>query len=420
MSEPGDKVSKSFCILPWIHLNVNPNGNVYPCCVVHWEDNVGNVKDNTLEEIWNNDTMKQIRQHMLQGKKHKLCSKCYQQEDFGLISPRETANRNFQNHINEKSIQGTTNADGLNNDFKLIYWDFRFSNLCNFKCRSCSAALSSKWYDDEVALFDYATVDKALIHVNEYSKKNINYYLNEFVDDVEEIYFAGGEPLIMDEHYMILEKLIEIDNTDVRLRYNTNLSHLSFKKWDNLKLWENFTKHRQSNVDIYASLDGIGKYAEYARKGTKWNKIEENIKTCLENNVRFSVSCTVSIFNILHIPEFVDRLVELGVIFYHIGLYNILTFPHHYHINLLPENLKQLACSKLDEHLKSMPEDMRKDFAPKYESIKNYMYSTPDAPVSVSEKALKMYTTRLDKIRKESFKEVYPEYVDWINSIENV
>lgn len=415
MSEPGDKISKSFCILPWIHLNVNPNGNVYPCCIVDWRENVGNVKDNSLEEIWNNDTMKQIRQHMMKGKQHSLCSKCYEQEKHGLASPRITANRNFPKHID--TALSTTDNSGHNSEFKLAYWDFRFSNLCNFKCRSCSAGLSSKWYEDEIKLFGSSTVEKALIHVNEYSKKDINYYLDEFIHDVEEIYFAGGEPLIMDEHYMILEKLIEAGNTDVRLRYNTNLSHLKFKKWDTLKLWENFTSHKESNVDIYASFDGIDKNAEYARKGTDWGSIEKNIKICLESSLRFNVSCTVSIFNILHIPEFVDRLVDIGVNFYHIGLYNILTYPHHYHINILPDYLKEKAVENLDKHLDGMDVEMKKDFAVKYQSIKNYLFSDPVQDLETSYRDLITYTDGLDKLRNENFTKVYPYYSKWIKSI---
>jgi len=415
MSEPGDKISKSFCILPWIHLYVGPNGNTYPCCIVDWRENIGNVKDSTLKEIWNNNSMKGIRKEMIEGTQPNLCRKCYQQETHGLASPRVTANRNFREHIDR--VKNTTTAEGENKEFKLIYWDFRFSNLCNFKCRTCSAGLSSKWYEDEIKLYGGSTVDRAHINVNDYSKENIQEYVDEFIGEVEEIYFAGGEPLIMDEHYLVLQKLIDTGNTDVKLRYNTNLSRLSFKNWNVLELWKNFTKHKPENVDIYASLDGIGNVAEFSRSGTNWAKIEDNIKICLNSNIRFNISCTVSILNILNIPAFVDRLVELGVNFYHIGLYNILTYPHHYHINILPEKLKHLVVKKLDEHLESMSEDMKNDFIPKYKSITNYLYSKPAESIETSHKLLKTYTLRLDKIRKESFVGTYPEYKNWIESI---
>src|SRR6056300_900941 len=201
----GNIISKSFCILPWTHLHTWPNGNVYPCCLTDWREEVGNLETNTLEEIWNNNKMKELRQYMLQGKKHSNCRKCFQQEDYNLDSMRTSLNRKFSHHI--ESITKNTSKDGHNNDFKLIYWDFRFSNLCNFKCRMCSSALSSKWYEDEINAFGSSQSDRALINVNDYSKKDIKLYLENFMEEVEEIYFAGGEPLLMDEHYYILEEL---------------------------------------------------------------------------------------------------------------------------------------------------------------------------------------------------------------------
>ena len=95
LENPGDKISKSFCVLPWIHLNTWPNGNVYPCCLTDWREDIGNLKDNTLEELWNGDTMKSIRKDMLGGKQHHSCRKCYQQEDNGLDSTITSSNRLF-------------------------------------------------------------------------------------------------------------------------------------------------------------------------------------------------------------------------------------------------------------------------------------------------------------------------------------
>ena len=128
----------------------------------------------------------------------------------------------------------------------------------------------------------------------------------------------------MDEHYYIMEKLIEIGHTDVRIRYNTNLGYLKFKKWDNLKIWEPFRKVNNDNVAIFASIDGINEVAEYKRKGTKWPVVEANIKKCIDEGLNFHVSCTTSIMNVFHIPTFIDRMVELGLDIFHIQLNNIL------------------------------------------------------------------------------------------------
>ena len=417
LENPGDKVSKSFCVLPWIHLNTWPNGNVYPCCLTDWREEVGNLKDNTFEEIWNNDSMKSIRKDMLSGDKHNSCRKCYQQEENGLDSTRTSSNRWFEKHI--PTLTDNTSEDGHNDDFKLLYWDFRFSNLCNMKCRMCGSFLSSKWYEDEVKLYGGSPLPKAIININDYSKKDINLYLDEFVRSVEEIYFAGGEPLLMEEHYYILQKLVEVGNTNLRLRYNTNLGYLKFKQYDNLELWKPFIEQDYGNVTIFASIDGYGDSAEYSRKGTKWNVIEDNIKKCLDANINFHVSCTTNIFNVLQIPDFIEHMKSLGVPHFNIHLNNVLTNPHHYHINILPDSLKQEVKKRYIRHLKSLDDENANELRPKYESIFNFL----DEPLAQTqdqvEKALKYTTELLDDGREEKFRfvDINPEYAEWYNAI---
>ena len=419
IKNPGDKISESFCVLPWIHLNTWPNGNVYPCCLTDWREPVGHLKDNTLEEIWNNDKMKEIRSHMLKGKKHSNCVKCYQQEDYGVDSTRTSSNRHYEEHI--PSITENTSEDGHNDDFKLLYWDFRFSNLCNMKCRMCGSFLSSKWYDDEVKIFGGSELPQAIINVNDYSKKDINLYLDEFIDDVEEIYFAGGEPLLMEEHYYILEKLLERGNTNVRLRYNTNLGYLKFKKWDNIELWKPFKEASYGNVSIFASVDGIDKNAEYSRKGTNWNTIESNLKRCISEDFNIHISATTNIFTVYEIPDLVDRMIKIGLPYYNIQLNNVLTNPPYYHINILPDNLKNIIKEKYNNHLNKMTDDMRTVFKPKYDSIFKFMdepYSYKEGvDVELMRKGFKLMTSLLDKGRDENFIDTYPYYSEWYNSI---
>ena len=411
--EPGDSISKTFCVLPWVHLHTWPNGNVYPCCITDFRETIGNLKDSSLNQIWNDKPMMSIRKQMLNGDKPNTCRKCFEQEDHNLDSPRVTANRNFKESI--KGITNNTDANGYNKDFKLHYWDFRFSNLCNFKCRTCGSGCSSKWFEDEYKLFGHNTIDRALIHVDDYAEKGIGYYVDEFIENVEEIYFAGGEPLLMDEHYYILEKLIEVGNTEVRLRYNTNLSFLKFKKWDILELWSNFKKDGISTVDIYASIDGVKEKGEYIRKGQNWKIVENNIKACIKNNLRFNISCTVSIFNILDIGEIHNTLVELGVESSRIGFYNVLTYPDYYHINILPDELKEIAISKLTIYLKKLDQDKQVNFTKTVNSLKSYIFSKPTVDVYTSRKNFKEYTLKLDKIRQENLKTLFPELWKWID-----
>jgi radical SAM protein with 4Fe4S-binding SPASM domain len=412
---PGDEISETFCVLPWIHLNTWPNGNVYPCCLTDWRNEVGNMKDNTLEEIWNNDKMKDIRKKMLEGKKHSNCDKCYQQESYGLQSTRIASNGWYRDHI--PTITNKTNKEtGHNDDFKLLYWDFRFSNLCNFKCRMCGSYLSSKWYDDDIKIFGGSNLPQAIVNVNDYSKKDIGDYIDGFINTVEEIYFAGGEPLIMDEHYMILEKLIEIGNLDVRLRYNTNLSNLKFKKWDLLELWKPFKERNGNNVSVFASIDGHGIVGEYVRKGTIWSNIEKNIKTLLDNDINLHVSATTMVYNAYHVTELVDRLAEIGVPYHSIHLNNVLTSPLYYHMNILPQEHKDKIKDKLYTHLDKIPDVFRDSFRDKYDSIINFLNEEPQ-DIEYNRHMFKMMTLKLDVGRGENFHKVCPELSQWFNEI---
>jgi sulfatase maturation enzyme AslB (radical SAM superfamily) len=181
--------------------------------------------------------MKTIRKEMLEGERPNLCERCFLIEDSGLLSPRNTHNYFFDNEIPDL-IKETNPETGHNDKFVLKYWDFRWSNICNFKCRMCGAFSSSKWYEDETALYGTKMDNNGLLNYNSDSKEDIFKYVDRFINDVEEIYFAGGEPLIMDEHYIILEKLIAAGRTNVRIRYNTNFN-LGIIKYESVIIFRN-------------------------------------------------------------------------------------------------------------------------------------------------------------------------------------
>ena len=111
-----------------------------------------------------------------------------------------------------------TKADGHYDKVNMIYWDIRFSNLCNLSCRYCGTYFSSNWYDDQVALFGKPNHPKVTYAGS--SKTDAYDQLINYLPMVEQVYFAGGEPLIMEEHYKILKALIDIGKADkVRLIY---------------------------------------------------------------------------------------------------------------------------------------------------------------------------------------------------------
>ena len=132
--------SDQFCMIPWIHMHGFPDGRAYPCCLSEPQHPIGDLKKNTMREIWNQAPLKQMRVNMLDNKPCKECTKCYEQEQSNLFSMRESSNKNFGHLV---GLVDDTKPDGQYDDFKLRYYDIRFSNLCNFACRTCCLLYTS-------------------------------------------------------------------------------------------------------------------------------------------------------------------------------------------------------------------------------------------------------------------------------------
>jgi MoaA/NifB/PqqE/SkfB family radical SAM enzyme len=389
--------SETFCMLPWIHLHGWPTGEAYPCCVSVDSLPVGNLKQNSMEEIWNNDKMKTMRQNMLTNKPCRECQRCYNDEKHGLFSMRNSSNKHFGHHIKEVKDE--------NADFKIRYWDVRFSNICNFKCRYCGPNFSSNWWEDKAALYGSVGHDKFL-HAGK-NKDDIWEQMQPHLPYIEQIYFAGGEPLIMEEHYRLLKWLVENKRTDVRLIYNTNFSELKFKKQDVLEWWKQF-----DSVSVGASLDAMGLRAEYMRKGTVWSEIEENRYRMIEvcPNVDFYISATVNIFNAIHITDFHRDWAMRGLIKAQDLNINILNGPSYYRADILPHKYKDTAIAKIEDTIEWLKDKDHLTRATNgYKGLINFLNSNNN--ISLLKNFFDI-TDQLDSLRKEKFEDIFLEYGD--------
>lgn len=393
------KESKTFCIYPWIHLHAYPTGEAYPCC--HAEmgvGQVGNCRDKTLEQIWSDEPLNELRVNMLQERKSPACQRCYEQEEAGFFSGRRSANKHHGHHIG--NLQETP--------FQMSYWDIRFSNLCNLSCRSCGHIFSSSWHQDQSKLAggDWAIKNPVL---NYAGRTEIDMWeqLIPHLDYVEQIYFAGGEPLMMKEHYNILDELERRGRFDVRLIYNTNFTHTKLKDREVFDYWRKF-----KSVAVGASLDAQGPRAEYIRKGTRWDQVERNRRTMQEvcPNVDFYISPTLSILNALHLPDFHKDWVQKGLIKAQDLNVNILQDPVHLRIDIATDEYKQKINDKLQDHLAWLrPQDSLNRATVGFESAINFMQAT-DNTALIPKFWDKM--TELDRIRKEELLSVIPELAD--------
>lgn len=393
--------SDSFCMIPWIHLHGYPDGKAYPCCLGEMGHPVGNLKESTMQEIWNGPAYKEMRKNMLENKPCKECTKCYEQERAGFFSMRNSTNKNFGQHI---GIVDQTQADGTFPDFKLRYYDIRFSNFCNMRCRTCGSIFSSRWYDEEVKL--YGPREHPKLSYAGRTENDMWGQLQEHIPYLDQVYFAGGEPLIMEEHYRLLTELVRQERFDVRLIYNTNFSETRLKDKDVFEYWKLF-----KSVGVGASLDDCGMRGEYIRKGTKWNEIVENRRKMLEvcPNVDFYVSATVSIYNILHVTDFHREWIDMGLIRPGDFNVNILQGPTRDRIDILPEEFKQRAIEKIEKHLEYLrPIDHITRATNGFESILTFIKGTrPDANNQLKE--FFRQNDIIDESRNEHLEDSIPE-----------
>ena len=395
--------SKTFCMYPWIHLHAYPTGDAYPCC--HAEMGVGKVgscRTNTLEEIWNSNSMRQLRMDMLNETPNAACGRCYEQEESGFFTGRQSANKHHGHHIDR--VHDTQN-DGTYDEFKMTYWDIRFSNLCNLSCRSCGHIFSSSWYQDQIKLAgpSYKEQNSVLNYAGR-TETDIWEQLEPHLDYVEQVYFAGGEPLLMEEHYHILEELLKRGRTDVRLIYNTNFTHTDLKGKSVFEYWKQFR-----SVAVGASLDASGARGEYIRKGTDWAVVEQNRRDMLAicPEVDFYISPTLSIMNAMHLPDFHRDWVEKGLLKAQDLNVNILQDPAVYRIDIATPEYKQQIKEKFEAHLKWLrPLDQLNRATVGFESAINYLESTDNSDLIPK---FWSKTQQLDEIRKENILDIIPE-----------
>lgn len=391
--------SKTFCMFPWVHLNATPKGDVYPCCSNDYTTPVGNTKEQTLKQIFNSPKMKELRVDMLSERKNKICDFCYKHEEAGPHSFRNYSKEHFAKYFDE--VVPTTQEDGTVDEFKMRYFDIRFSNICNFKCRTCGSEFSSQWGMEMQKNFD--PKHPIVIHVDD----NKGSVLEEVLTHIEHIdlaYFAGGEPLITDEHYTMLEEMIRLGRTDITLRYNTNASNIKYKKHDVLDLWKHFKK-----IELSCSIDHYGERAEWLRKGTDWGKVEENLLTFRElDYVSFQMNTVFSIFNYPTIGEFYEYLRQKNIVrrndWYH-SLY-LAVHPSYYCAKSLPKELKAIAKQKALAWAKYNQEDGTSLSRLVVDAVN---FAGDKDQWQDTRKEFLQHTASIDRIRDENFWKVFPE-----------
>jgi len=283
---------ETLCMAPWTHTYLSPQTERRMCCAsredaqsfeqyIDTKQGSGEYTPITLHEHWNSDHMKSVRKRMMAGETLPECDVC----NSKLLNTdvyRSYFNRLFGHKYN--SIWDTTDDTGYTT-MKPVSWDYRFSNLCNFKCRMCGDMLSSAWESEQrqhnmINWHDPKNnwmKPEVREEIKNFQSSQIEKEFSDAVEahQVEEVYWVGGEPLMYDQHWRYMKRIVDLgDGKNVYARYNTNLSRVNYR---GINLYSDILS-RLRDWQICASLDGTGQIGEYIRTGLRYQTWVEFFK----------------------------------------------------------------------------------------------------------------------------------------------
>jgi MoaA/NifB/PqqE/SkfB family radical SAM enzyme len=411
--------SKTFCMHPFTGLATREDGAVKVCCRSH---PIGNIQDNTLEDIWNNDAMCRIRKQVLNNERPPECAPCFNLEDQGVESLR-------QRHINGVIPEARINLypNTLLQEimpFEFPTMEIKLNNLCNLKCRMCNPTDSTSWNDWE-QVEEFYDKEKNYIADN-VRKLNLvrKPYLDKFEDNpnwwdsfekllpyFRRVEFAGGEPLMDPQHYRILDMLAPYGH-QIEIKYATNGTTLGISKGRTIhEYWPAFR-----SVAVNVSIDGIGDVYEYIRGNANFSEVVENIKTIqtIPNVSRVVGAVAVQVSNVLILDKMIEYFLDdLGIVFYT----NMVNYPNVLSIQVLPNELKSIAIKRLNavklrvpefKHVKANP--ILLDITNKQiDGVINFINSKNTT--HLWSECIE-FNQRLDTTRDQSFFDITPEFVD--------
>jgi len=442
--------SPTFCALPWIHLATRPNGDARLCCVTNasgaatGDHEVGLVKKEngkpanfgreTPLEAFNNQYMRSVRLTMLEGKIPASCTKCFEEESNGVVSKRlwEMYEWNRDGLDFAELIRGTDTTGAVPPVIR--YLDLRLGHTCNLKCVMCSPHDSSRWLQDYDKLVT-KTRSPIVIKQIGFDKEEFNntwYEKPEFWDDVFEqipnitqLYFAGGEPLMIKEHRRFLDEIIKRGYAkNISLRYNSNGI---FVNEDIIEVWSQFKQVR------YAfSIDAVDMRNHYIRYPTDWDDIEHSLRLMdnTPSNIHCAIACAVQVFNVKHIIDFAKwklmqgykkinkfKLDEYetggGIINLH-----LLYIPTFLSARILPQSDKEQLVKDFAEFKQWLWDNYRQDDNfwkdnpygwKRWEAILKFIMAEDHTHLLPD---FKEYVDNLDSIRNLDSKTIFPELIN--------
>ena len=282
----------TLCMAPWTHTYLSPQTERRMCCAsrepaqsfeqyIDTSSGTGTYTPTTLDQHWNSEHMRSVRRRMMAGETLPECEVC-NDKLLNTDVYRSYFNRLFAHKYAD--AMDNTQADGTTT-VKPVSWDYRFSNLCNFKCRMCGDMLSSSWESEQRAnnMINWANpknnwmLPEVREQISKFQDTQIEAEFAQAVEEhrVEEVYWVGGEPLMYEQHWRYMKQIVDQGDGDrVYARYNTNLSRVVYR---GINLYHDILAHLR-DWQICASLDGTGPTGEYIRTGLDYAEWRRNFE----------------------------------------------------------------------------------------------------------------------------------------------
>ena len=401
MNIPHDK----FCVLPWVSIEASPIGTVRPCCLADDEilDNDGNkfeLSTANFSDIQNSNHMRRLREQFIAGERPQTCRKCWNEERGGRTSKRMHTLDRLKHSIAD--TEWTTEAKPL------MFLDLKLGNICNLKCRICGSWSSSQFATEEINQLPREQQKSShayqMLRAGAWPRENQQFWqqIDSVLTDIRYIEFTGGEPFMIDEHFDMLQGIVDRGIAhQVEIHYNTNGTQYPAR---GEAIWRHF-----KTVEIAFSIDDIGDRFEYQRSNANWPEVCANLdrfrdlKEC-HKNIVLQVCTTVNVFNVRYLDQ-VARWIDQNKESFNFVYWNMMHDAWYFSIATLPDAAK----AAITQHLRSA--DVPPQYREEFDRIIDFM----NTGASTDGFMLRMKIADLDRKRSQHIQDVAPEFAELID-----
>jgi len=427
------------CLAPWVHTYLSPQTERRMCCAsrepaqnfqqyIDTAAGSGKYIPITLDEHWNGEHMRSVRLRMLRGETLPECEVC-NDKLLNTSVYRSYFDSMFGHKYDYNVVINATDETGATT-LKPVSWDYRFTNLCNFKCRMCGDMLSSSWESEQRQhdMIDWSNPKNIWMQpevkkqIESFQDGQIEAEFSKAVEEhrVEEVYWVGGEPLMYEQHWRYMKRIIELgDGPRVYARYNTNLSRINYR---GTHLFRDILSGVR-DWQICASIDGTGAIGEYIRTGLDYNSWLENFRegvTYASHRRQMRIDFTLTLPGMFEVERIDQLSKELGV-----DTLAKVIFSFSPDIVMSPLALpRNLLDEWIDDNLKAIGAGPMRDILVQLKTRPTFAEQWPDryknGLIQGKQRIEKLELIRKDTYTMRDILATRPQVLEWWDSIETI